>query len=261
MKLHLTGLLLLLLIVIQPLQAQKITQIRAELDKIKRSVTLTYNLTAKSKEQEKQVFDVQVYMSLDSGLTYSDALEYVSQDNKKVKPGINYQILWKYHFETPDFQSNKIVFKLVGKLNLEEEQNRLLSLGTSSKVWQSVLLPGWGSSQVSGKKQKWWLGAGAYALVGGGVFMKISADNQYKEYQTVQSAELARQALEKAQSNQNISRILFATGAGIWIGDILYTLIRGSQNEKKQNEIRLKAAQPDISFKWQGLGAGLHFKF
>lgn len=79
------------------LKAQQITEIRAELDKPKRIINITYNLLADNKLQEKQVFDVAVYVSIDNGESYSPALEYIRGSVKSVSPGVNNKIVWNYY--------------------------------------------------------------------------------------------------------------------------------------------------------------------
>ncbi len=243
-------------------QAQQITNIRAELNKLKRVVSITYNLDAQDKEHFQQFFEVQVFVSLDSGLTYSPPLESLRGETKKVRTGIGNQLFWNYYNEMPDFSGDKIVFKITGKLNLQEEEKRLSKLGTSSSAFQSLLLPGTGSSKVNGKKPRWWIGATAYGLVGSGIYFKLNADQQYKEYQIVRSPELAAEALSKARNQQNIARICIASGAAIWAGDVLYTLIKGSKNEKKIKELRERSQNtPRLSLQWQGTGGALLVKF
>lgn len=241
------------------LEAQQITEIRADFDKPKRIINITYNLLADNKLQEKQVFDIDVYVSLDNGLTYSPALEYIRGSVKSVSPGINNKIVWNYYPEMPDLNGEKVIFKLVGKLNNREEEKRILKLGTANSAWQSLVLPGWGSSQVRGTKNKGWIGLGAYGLVGTGIYLKLSSDKQYKDYQTVQSPELAASTLDKAKQQQMLSQILLIGGGAIWISDIAYTIIKGNRNDKMQKEILNR--KRDLSFQWYGMGAGLVVKF
>lgn len=243
------------------LQAQKITEIRADLDKSKRIIILTYNLLAEYKLQEKQKFDIQVFVSLDSGKTYSPPLEYVSGNITKISPNINNKIIWTYYAEAnlSQFKSDKILFKLVGNLNQTEEDNRILKLGNTNSIWQSLVLPGWGSSQVQGTKTKWWLGASAYVLMGSGIYFKLNADKLYQDYQGFQTPEAAKNTFDKARQQQTISQIFLIGGGAIWLGDMVYTFIKGSQNDKLQKEILSR--KRSVNAQWHGTGGSLIWKF
>lgn len=126
-------------------------------------------------------------------------------------------------------------------------------IGNIQQRVQSLVLSGWGSSQVRGTKNKWWIGASAYALLGSGIYLKINADKRYKDYQAVQSPELAQSTLDKAHSQQTLAQILIVGGGAIWVGDMVYTLIKGNKNDKMQKEILNR--KRDLSFRWYGTGA------
>jgi hypothetical protein len=150
-----------------------------------------------------------------------------------------------------------VVFKLVGKLNAKEEERRIMQLGTTSSIWKSVALPGWGSSSVHGNRPRWWIGALAYSAVGSGIYLKLNADKQYRDYQSVKSPAEATSLLSKAKSNQKLSNYLLLSGGAIWLGDIVYTLMKGSKNEKAQKEIIARKTR--LSLQWQGTGMVLKF--
>jgi hypothetical protein len=240
-------------------QAQQISEVNAELIKLKRIVSISYNLLSETKLHARQSFDIQVFVSLDNGKTFQGPLEYVSGDIRAVSPDINRKIIWNFYPEMPEFGGEKVIFKLEGKLNQKEEEKRIMQLGTTSSVWQSLVLPGWGSSRVRGTKNPWYIGAAAYGLVGSGIFLKLSGDKNYRDYQTIQNPETARTTLDKAQQQQKLSQYLLIGGGAIWLGDVVYTLIRGSKNDRLQKEILSRKTR--LSLHWQGNGGGVNFKF
>jgi hypothetical protein len=244
--------------------AQQITEIRVELDKLKRNIAISYNLIAETKLQTKQVFDVQVYVSQNNGRTYSGPLEYVRGSTRQVSPGINNRIEWSFYPEIPEFGSDSVVFKLVGKINQAAEETRIIRLGTAGSVWQSLLLPGWGSAKVQGAPLKWWLGASAYALVGTGVFFQWSSDRHYQTYKNSQQPEQTSSAFKQAQTERSLARILLIGGGAIWLGDMLYTLIRGNQNQIQQREILARKTRTSMRFVPSsplGLGGTIQWRF
>jgi hypothetical protein len=240
-------------------QAQQITEVNAELVKLKRSITITYNLLAENKLHTRQTFDIQVFVSLDNGKTFQGPLEYVGGDIRAVSPDINRKIIWNFYPEMPEFGGEQVVFKLEGKLNQKEEEKRIMQLGTTSSVWQSLVLPGWGSSRVQGTRNRWYIGAAAYGLVGSGIFLKLSGDQNYRDYQTNQNPETARTTLDKAQQQQKLSQYLLIGGGALWLGDVVYTLIRGSKNDGLQKEIISRKTR--LSWHWQGNGGGINWRF
>jgi hypothetical protein len=250
---------LILILLSQTAQAQQISEVNTELIKLKRIVQITYNLLAETKLHERQVFDIQVFVSLDNGKTFQGPLEYVGGDIRAVEPDINRKIIWNFYPEMPDFGGEQVVFKLVGKLNRPTEEKRIMSLGTTSSVWQSLVLPGWGSSRVRGEKNRWYIGAAAYGLVGSGVFLKLNGDKNYRDYQTIQNPETARATLDKARQQRQLSQYLLIGGGAIWLGDMVYTLIRGSKNDRLQKEIISR--KTTLSWHWRGNEVGIQWRF
>jgi hypothetical protein len=240
-------------------QAQQISEVNADLIKLKRIVSITYNLLAETKLHARQTFDIQVFVSVDNGKNFVGPLEYVSGDIRAVSPDINRKIIWNFYPEMPEFGGEQVIFKLEGKLNQQEEEKRIMQLGTTSSVWQSLVLPGWGSSRVQGSKNRWYIGAAAYSLVGSGIFLKLSGDKNYRDYQTMQNPETARATLDKAQQQQKLSQYLLIGGGALWLGDVVYTLVRGSKNDRLQKEIISRKTR--LSLHWQGNGAGIQLKF
>jgi hypothetical protein len=243
---------------------QTISDIRIELNKPKRNISIIYDLNAETKLQTKQVFDVEVYVSQNNGRTYAGPLEYVRGSTRQVTPGINNRIEWNFYPEMPEFGSDSVVFKLVGKLNQTAEDNRIIRLGTAGSVWQSVLMPGWGSSKVQGTPIKWWIGASAYTLVGAGAYFQWSSDRHYQDYKNNQIPDQSSDSFRQAKAERSLSHILLISGGAIWLGDMVYTLIRGNQNQTQQREILARKSR--TAFRWsplspQGLGATVQWRF
>ena len=94
----------------------------------------------------------------------------------------------------------------------------------SSLILQSVAFPGLGLSRLAGKPH-WIRGLAAYGCVAGSVALNRMAINTYQDYQNPGSAENAGTLLEKARQQDQASEVLAFVAAGIWITDVVWTLI------------------------------------
>lgn len=236
------------LFVIQ-LKAQGVTQVRAQLDKINRRVHIYYNLLVKKGKYDK--YEVDLYLSQDSGKTFTDRLELVGGNvGKGVIPGIDKKIEWYYTKELPQFDGQNVAFKVRAKVDLQAREKRILALKGPEAAGFSLLFPGWGDYKVRSGKNYWWLGISAYGLAGSGIFLRNKSNTNFDAYLTAESISQADELFKRADQQRQISTYLLATAAAIWISDITGVIIKGVQNKKEQQRIHSGSisANPTIQY-------------
>jgi hypothetical protein len=249
------------------ISAQTVENIKAELDKVNRRINITYDLLAKGNNEDR--YNIEVWLSLDSGQSFSQKLEFVTgKVGKGISAGVNKEIQWLYMKENPGFTGKNVAFKIRAKVDQQARKERLLALDGSNAFWRSVIFPGWGDYRVRAARKNYWaIGAASYALVGSGLYFRYSSNQNYDKYKTANSLNDADNYFDKAQQQQRTSNFLLAAGAAIWIGDIVGVIIKGAKNKKQQGEMFKKEQEQSSSFRmnynpqYQSFGLSLTKKF
>lgn len=105
--------------------------------------------------------------------------------------------------------------------------------GTASNVFLSLLVPGLGDHRVSyGKKNGVGVALSTYALIGGGVGLKLYSNSEYKKYH----AATEQDAMDKHYQTANYSNQAFygcmIAGGIVWIYDVIWVWSTGAKNAK-----------------------------
>ena len=101
---------------------------------------------------------------------------------------------------------------------------------------QSLLFPGWGLSRIKNKPH-WIKGIMAYGCLGGSIYLNNQAYNNFTAYQESSSPDEASGLYDKAYSQDLNSKILAYSALGIWITDMVWTIIGSSGNTKPQSSV------------------------
>lgn len=246
----------------------QVSGIRAELDKLNRRINIYYNLQAKGGKYDK--FEVEVYLSQDSGKTYPHKLEVLTGNvGKEVAPGVNRKMVWLYVNEDIDFSGQGAVFKIRAKVDKSAQERRILALGGPKDALLSAVVPGWGDYKVrDGKRWAFFsLGLASYGMLGTGLYMRNRANNNFDQIDNSQTAEEAQNLLDKADNQNTVSTVLINAGIAIWALDLTLALIKGAKNKKKQRWIKYQERKKSTSIHF-GVDPysaaptfGLNFKF
>lgn len=94
----------------------------------------------------------------------------------------------------------------------------------TSLVLQSLAFPGLGLTRLKGGPH-WIKGLAGYGCIAGSVFLNRMAIATYNDYKNPGSAENAKTLLEQSGRQDNISEILAFTAIGIWVTDLVWTVI------------------------------------
>jgi hypothetical protein len=100
-------------------------------------------------------------------------------------------------------------------------------------ILQSVALPGLGLTRY--KQQPHWIrGVLGYGCLGGSVALSYLAYDSYTSYQSAGSEGEVEDFFSKAQSQQSTSDVLAFAAIGIWVTDLVWTILGTSDMGKKQ---------------------------
>ena len=102
-------------------------------------------------------------------------------------------------------------------------------------VFQSLLFPGWGLTQVK-KKPHWIKGLAGYGCIAGSVYLNRQAVETYAQIDSFQDYQDKDDLYQKALKQDNISEVLAYTAAGIWVVDFIWTLVGTSELKAKHKK-------------------------
>ncbi len=234
----------------------KVTNIKAELNRLDRKIYIYYDLSAKGSRYDK--YEVEVFLSEDGGETFPYRLDYVQGSvGKGIQAGYGKVIEWRYLQDRPAFTGQNIAFEIKAKLDLLDKERRIERLGGPGKAMLSLLYPGLGSYKVREGNQKWYYGVGilAYGMVGTGLYLRFQSDANYDDYQAGSTvldvnqlnnlADERSRLLDRAQDQRRFSDILLIGGGAIWLTEFTFALLKGIKNRNEKYRIM---AQKTISF-------------
>jgi hypothetical protein len=218
--------------------AQSLFNVSATIDNVNGSITVNYDLVSGLRSKR---FKVDIYCSLDSGKSFSEALVGVSKDvGYNIKPGPGKQANWAYFIDMPEFSGKNVVFKVSAKEDIEYKENIILSLGGPEKFYQSIVLPGYGNYHVRNGKGYMIVAGLVYSMLGAGTYLHFESKNSYAAYKKSTTVETAKRNFNRADSYRSTSNILLAGGFAIWSVDIGQVILKGISNRKKQKQILQK---------------------
>jgi len=99
------------------------------------------------------------------------------------------------------------------------------SVSKSGALFRSVVIPGWGLSAMNPGKPHWLKGIVGYSAIGAAVTFNRMAHSSYALYLESSDQNEITGLYDQAVSQQKISNISAYVAAGIWITDIVWTLV------------------------------------
>ena len=114
-------------------------------------------------------------------------------------------------------------------------------------ILQSIALPGMGMSRLTGKPH-WIRSVAGYGCIAGSIILYQQARNSYNSVEDYPSFEDKRDLYETSIRQDNFSEVLAYAAIGIWVTDIIWTVIGTSDLNKKS----LAGKGKGISF-WSSL--------
>ena len=124
----------------------------------------------------------------------------------------------------------------------EEEPARKKETSTYSRagiILQSVAVPGLGLSRVT-KKPHWIRGVAGYGCLAGSIILNRQAVNTFESIGDYLDPSDASEAFDKSVQQDNISEVLAYAAIGIWVTDIIWTIVGTSDLNKSSAQHRSK---------------------
>lgn len=143
-----------------------------------------------------------------------------------IKAGTNKKIIWSP--EQDSIYLNEEVFVEV------KAEKYIRPFNKGSMILKSMVLPGWGQTNIS-KGKPWWLtGIAVYGTLAGGYLYHMKYFNSYKSYKTQEDPLKRADLLDQTQKQLNISTVMIYSAASVWAVNVLWVIFTPNRYQPLQ---------------------------
>ena len=118
------------------------------------------------------------------------------------------------------------------ELSNSERNTEVKGFSRSSIMLQSLVLPGLGLSRVTGKPH-WIRGVAGYCCIGGSIYLNRKAIATYENFRSATEPQDAETLFSTSTTQDMVSEVLAYAAIGIWVSDIIWTLLGTSDLNKE----------------------------
>ena len=169
---------------------------------------------------------------------------------QNIRGGGDKQITWEYDKDLASLEAG-IYVQVFGELlnpQIEEVQSLVTdqpkpqrytqpgpTISKQGAVLRSIAFPGWGLSALNPGTPHWLKGVAGYGAIASSVVLNRMAYENYNKYLDSSDQTEFNDFYDKAISQQNLSRISAYVAAGIWVTDIVWTLLSDPGEGRSQS--------------------------
>ena len=191
--------------------------------------TETHNIKYSSQSNSFELFRVrkgnfQLTTKTIPATGYNTILSLMNGDRSYFKSG-KYRIIWdEVHI------NNKTI-------NLMSIDNYRSFTGVSA-ILPALVVPGWGTRLVRGKKGNAWITVSTYGMVAVGTYFAIQAQQSYENYLSATTQNEMDQKYDQYLNQRSKSLFSFAGAVGIYSLNLTYVIFKGMGNSIKTASYR-----------------------
>jgi hypothetical protein len=206
-----------------------------------------------------------------SGVLYEITLEITGSGGNKIPAksltgdigsnisgGFNKQIIWDYNSDGIVLRDNIFIELFAIPVGGELTES---NMGMGKSVLLSALVPGLG---IEKGKPYWLIGIAAYGSIGYSVFLNKRAVDSYTKYKQSLDEATNDELLQKSMDQNNLSKTMAYTAAGIWGVNLVWTMLKASKTKGKNitiGKLGLNNVQFYSGYNPKAKTAGFHLKF
>ncbi|MFO7670821.1 MAG: hypothetical protein R6W31_14280 [Bacteroidales bacterium] len=189
-------------------------------------IHITYDIL---NSQPSEIFNIQLEIQNEEGAPIN-AKAFYGDIGGNVSGGTKKSIIW-------DLEADNIFLNAEIFINIYAEKVILPTQSTqgykrTSLILQSVAFPGLGLTKVKGKPH-WIKGLAAYGCLGGAIALNRMAISSYDDFLAAETVDDANALYTKASRQDVISESLAFVAIGIWVTDLVWTIIGTSNDHQK----------------------------
>ncbi len=199
------------------------------------NIVITYNIVNYSPGEK---FNITIEIITESGKNLN-ARSLTGDVGSNITGGSKKQVTWDFKGDNIKLTEGIYVEVIAMSLLVIEKPEPPKKKSLGGAFVKSLVFPGWGNSSISGGPY-WLFGFAGYGCAAGSVLFNMQGYQSLKDYKVSLDVNERDQLFSDAESKNQLSTILMAGAAAIWVTDITILLIKGNKTQNltyKQNEI------------------------
>jgi len=121
----------------------------------------------------------------------------------------------------------------------KEYEKKVDEIKRSSVIIQSLAFPGLGLSRINQGKPHWLRGVAGYGCIAGAIIYNQKAVSSYDDYLGASDPKKIDEYYNNSVRQDNLSEIFMYAAIGIWVTDIIWTIVGSSEKKNSPNITQL----------------------
>ena len=197
------------------------------------NIVITYSIVNYAPGEK---FNITIEIITESGKKLN-ARSLTGDVGSNITGGSNRKVTWNYKNDNITLTEGIYVEVIAKSLLVIEKPEPPKRKSLGGAFVKSLFFPGWGNSSISGGPY-WLFGFAGYGCAAGSVLMNMQSYQSLEDYRVSLDVDERDQLFSDAESQNQLSTILMAGAAAIWVTDITILLIKGNKPQNlsyKQN--------------------------
>lgn len=196
-------------------------------------IVITYDIVNYAPGEK---FNITIEVITESGKNLN-ARSLTGDVGSNVTGGSKKQVTWDFKGDNIKLTEGIYVEVIAKSLLVIEKPEPPKKKSLGGAFVKSLVFPGWGNSSISGGPY-WLFGFAGYGCAAGSVMYNMQSYQSLEDYRVSLNVDERDQLFSDAEAQNEISTILMASAAAIWVIDITILLIKGNKPQNysyKQN--------------------------
>lgn len=188
------------------------------------NIVITYDIINYAPGEK---FDVTIEVITESGKKLN-ARSLAGDVGRNITGGRNKSVTWDFKNDNIKLTEGIYVEVIAESLLVIEKPKPKKKKSLGGAFVKSLVFPGWGNSSISGGPY-WLFGVVGYGCVAGSAIFNNQSYQSLQDYRIALDIDKRDQLFSDAESQNQLSTILMAGAAAIWVTDLTILLIKGNK--------------------------------
>jgi len=153
-----------------------------------------------------------------------------------IKGGINKMVIWDPDADRIELDTGiyiQVYAEVIKSTPEISEPSKIVfhkkKVKASNLILQSMALPGLGLTLATNGKPHWLRGLAGYGCIMTSIVLNRTAVSSFEKYKTTSDVRTRNELFNSSKMQDDLSEIFALTAAGIWVTDIVWTLVGSSK--------------------------------
>lgn len=241
--------IIILVSTIQICRAQSNTEVSSpELALVNNRIEIRYDIINSKSSEE---FRIRLEIT-DSKGNLIPARTFSGDIGGNISGGAGKIIIWDFEADSI-FLDEDIFAQIFALQEVQAEGEEIIpqdkkSFSRTSLIIQSLAFPGLGLTRINPGKPHWIKGVAAYSCLGGAIYLNQQAIKNYDAYLNSDNSEQRDDYYDISNQQDLASEILGITAIGIWVADLIWTVVGTKSLSKSEYSFKQKGFHISTGF-------------